>query len=72
MEDIVFQEGAHFKPCVENVGDGRIRVDLDRFDQIDHIQVKKRTRPQRKWQQSMRGHDGMFFRNSASRHGNEA
>jgi hypothetical protein len=62
LDDIVFQDGARFKPCVENVGESLIRVDLDRFQEIDSVKTTRRGRPQRRWQQSMRGHDAIFFR----------
>jgi hypothetical protein len=64
FEDVIFQEGARFKPCIENVRKNNkdvIRIDLDRFQEVDHVSVTKRTRSTRTWQRSVRGHDGIFF-----------
>jgi hypothetical protein len=64
LEDVIFQDGARFKPCIENVrkrNKDTIRIDLDRFHEIDHVTINKRTRSTRTWQRSVRGHDGIFF-----------
>jgi hypothetical protein len=67
FEDVVFQEGARFRPCIENVVSRWnthkewIRIDLDRFQEIDTVATTKRNRTPRLWQRSARGHDGIFF-----------
>jgi hypothetical protein len=72
FEDIVFQSGARFRPCVEAVLDRRnnhnfIRVDLDRFHGIDVDdgvgKRAKRLGAQRKRFTSMRPHDSFFTKN---------
>jgi Inward rectifier potassium channel C-terminal domain len=65
LEDIVFQSGARFKPCVESIlsensNDSFIRVDLDRFHGIDIEDAPERLRS-RVGQRSMRAHDFFFF-----------
>ena len=75
IEDIVFQEGARFRPCIENVTTRNkelIRIDLDRFHEIDTVVTTKSNtlRSQRRtWQRSVRGYDGIFFQNSKAKGG---
>lgn len=75
FEDIVFQEGARFRPCIENVTVRKkelIRIDLDRFHEIDTVVASKPNMLQsqkRTWQRSVRGYDGVFFQNSKSKGG---
>lgn len=69
FEDIVFHPGARFRPCVEAVqakgDDGTIRVDLDRFQEVDIDQdaAENADTPPgqgRKNQRSLRVHDAFF------------
>ena len=75
FEDIIFQEGARFRPCIENVtfrNKELIRIDLDRFHEIDTVVASKASALQsqkRTWQRSVRGYDGIFFQNNKSKGG---
>jgi hypothetical protein len=65
LEDIVFQSGARFMPCVESIqsnksNDSFIRVDLDRFHGID-FEDAAATRRRHVGQRSIRSHDHFFF-----------
>ena len=69
LEDIVFHEGARFRPCVENVTKHKkeaIRIDLDRFHEIDTVDTSRADKLtlKRTWQRSVRGYDGIFFQST--------
>jgi hypothetical protein len=75
FEDVVFQEGARFRPCIENVTNRSkelIRIDLDRFQEIDTVitsKLKKTLSQRRTWQRSVRGYDGIFFQSNKQKEG---
>lgn len=75
FEDVVFQEGARFRPCIENITTRNkelIRIDLDRFHEIDTVVLSKpksSLSQKRTWQRSVRGYDGIFFQTSKAKGG---
>jgi hypothetical protein len=75
FEDVAFQEGARFRPCIENVNNRNkelIRIDLDRFHEIDTVVTSRSNRLQsqrRTWQRSVRGYDGIFFQTNKPKGG---